>query len=140
MKVKYHTGVSLVFSWWIFATYKSWEFALASLAAGIIIDIDHFFDYVMEYGLDFELDLFYRSSYEGLYKRAYLFFHGWEWALFLAIATLASNFWEPLLGALCGYMLHMLTDQIFNQPTPFAYSLVWRWQRKFKYKDCFPHD
>ncbi len=140
MKAKYHTRISLVFAWLIFTTFKSWEFALAAIVAGIFTDIDHFFDYVMEYGWSFKLDLFFRSSHEGLYQRAYLLFHGWEWVIFWAIATYASGFWEPVLGILCGYMLHMILDQIFNRPKPWTYSLLWRWRHKFEYKRFFSHN
>jgi len=139
MKAKYHAGISLVFAWWIFTTFRSWEFALATIIAGIFTDIDHFFDYFLEYGWRFNTDHFFRSFNEGRYKHVYLLFHGWEWAILLLIITYTSDFYEPILGILCGYMLHMILDQIFNQATPWSYSLIWRWRRKFEFRRIFLH-
>jgi len=139
MKVKYHAGVSLIFAWWIFAVFKSWEFALASIVSGIFTDMDHLFGYVREFGWHFKLDLFFRASYEGLYKQVHLLFHGWEWALLLAAATYISDFNHVFCGLLFGYLLHINLDQIFNQPEPWAYSFIWRRRRQFDNKACFPN-
>jgi len=139
MKPTYHVSISLIFAWWIFAAFKSWEFALATIVSGIFIDIDHFFGYVKEFGWNFKLDLFFRASYEGLYQRSYLLFHGWEWAILLAVLTYASAFSEVFCGLLVGYLLHITLDQIFNRPEPWAYSIIWRRRHKFEANACFPH-
>ena len=55
------------------------------------------------------------------------------------LATYISGFNHVFCGLLFGYLLHINLDQIFNQPETWAYSIIWRWRRKFANKACFPN-
>lgn len=138
MKTQFHVGVSLLLAWWLWSALQAWELAAASFAAGVFIDLDHLIDYFRVHGARFDLDYFFHTHYTGRYDRMYLIFHGWE--LPLASLPLAWYFdWNSwLLGISLGLGLHLALDQIFNRPSLWGYSLVWRWRNGFRYSTGFP--
>lgn len=139
MKLEHHTVFSVVLSGILYAIFKSRTLAIASLLPGILTDVDHVIDYLIEYGIPFDVKKFFRSCYQGQYSRAYLFLHAWEWFFFgLIVAWLTDwNLW--VVGLSIGFGQHMALDQLSNRPRRWGYFLFWRWKNDFKFKQSFPH-
>jgi hypothetical protein len=138
MEAKHHTSISLVLSGALYSISESWELAIASFISGIIIDMDHCIDYIREYGLYFDIDMFFKSYSEYQYKRMFLFLHGWEWLFFWAMIAWLTGWNMWILGLLAGHSHHMILDQIFNKPSRWGYSLLWRWKYNFEFSRFFP--
>jgi len=49
MKLRSHVIVSIILSAFLFEISKSWIIFTSSLISGVLIDIDHVFDYFWEY-------------------------------------------------------------------------------------------
>jgi len=133
MKPQYHLGISLAVSLALYAWLRDIALAVSSFAAGFLIDIDHYFDYVLTYGLRFNARHFYSSFYgAGEYTRIIIILHAWEWlAVLLAVPWWIG--WNPVLtGALIGLGHHFLLDQIFNPAFPLTYFFTYRLRHGFK--------
>lgn len=137
MKASHHVALSAVFSGLLLAAFRSWPLALASLGAGILMDADHMLDYLLEYGLPFDVRRFFRASYQREYRRVFILLHAWEWLPALVLlAWLAHNPW--ITGFALGWTQHMIADQACNRPRAWAYFLVGRWRRRFDHQVLFP--
>ncbi len=138
MRARYHVAVSALVAAVLAATLRSWAVVLGSFLMGVFMDLDHLYDYFAHRGLRFEVQDFFRSSYERKYSRAYLMLHGWEWFVVWVLACVLSG-WNPwLLGLLIGFSQHLIFDQIANKPHPWGYSLFWRWRYGFLFNEVFP--
>ncbi len=130
MTMLQHTGISAVAAgllWWLAGPIA----ALTCMIAGVLIDLDHLFDYVMNYGMRrFQIGHFFHAFKLEILKKVFVLLHAWE---LVALAWLAAWYfkWQPaLLGAAIGLGLHLLLDQIFNAHNPAAYILSYRiWHR-----------
>ena len=105
----------------------------------LMIDIDHFIEYVIHFGLrSFNLIDIYQacekmadSEEEGGVKRLYLIFHAIEIAalLWLVFAVFKNVL---VFAAALGYSVHLFMDLKFNhQIKPTAYFLLWRMKHGF---------
>ena len=82
--------------------------------AGIFIDVDHFFDYLLLSGEPFSIRGMFSWCDEGRWERIVLIFHSYE---FYALFGLYL-YYHPhplLLGVFYGVGLHLLLDQIGNR-------------------------
>lgn len=132
MTLSRHIALSTVVSGILYALFKSWGLTIASFLSGIFIDLDHYIDYLIEYGSPFNIRKFFFTINEEHIKKLYMVFHGWEWSIVLfAIGWLSGwNHW--VIGILIGYGHHMISDAIFNTNWPVkGYSFFWRLKRGF---------
>lgn len=91
-------------------------------AAGTLIDIDHFFDYLfLNHG-----DLNYRSLVKWCedykLKNILLLFHSWE----IIIPGLLLSNGKPSLFIFIGAIYHLIFDQFTNQSKILTYFLSYR--------------
>lgn len=113
---------------------------ISSLAAGVLMDVDHVLDYFLEYGRPFEWRRFFHASYTRAYQRYVLVFHVWEWLPLFWLGAWASG-WNPwMLGLALGWTQHLAVDQAFNRGKPWAYFLVGRLKHRFDHQLAFPKD
>jgi len=138
MKLEHHAVASLIMSGLLYATFKSWSLTIASLLSGIFTDLDHLIEYLIEYGMPFNVKKFFHSCYGRKFRRAFLVFHAWEWLLIWFVLALLTE-WDPWIsGILVGFSQHMILDQVHNRPSFWGYSFLWRWKNGFDYKPAFP--
>lgn len=131
MQVRYHIVTSAALSGLLYALLRSWPMSVACMAAGVLVDLDHVMDYVVQYGFKPDLKFFLSSFPEGKYRRIFILLHGWEWVLAVTAAAWHAG-WPPVAsGVLAGYSLHMIFDQFVNHPDSWGYFLVWRLRHKF---------
>jgi hypothetical protein len=118
--------------------FKSWGMALGCLISGILIDLDHIFDYVREHGWSFDIKKFFHIHNTAQYNRIILFWHGWEWLILWGIIAWLTD-WNPwAVGILIGISQHMALDSIANGLDLRSYSILWRWKHKFHFDTVFP--
>lgn len=138
MKGEHHLAVSVVAAAAIYATTRSVPMIATFLAAGVLLDLDHWLDYWAEYGRRFDVRHFVKAVSTKAFRRAFLFLHAWEGVLLSAFLTWWTG-WTPwLAGLTLGWGIHLLLDQNCNSPSPWAYFLLWRWRGRFEYKRVFP--
>ena len=126
MKPPYHVASSALVAGILYFLFKSWSMALSCFLSGILIDIDHVYDYLKEYGYPFKVKDFIRAIYTAKLTRMTLFFHSWEVILLLSIITWFTN-WNPLsVGILIGFGHHMILDKLYTGVPLRRYSFIYR--------------
>ena len=112
--------------------HPSLEFVIAFFLAGIFIDIDHIFDYLIFFKGKKSLRNFLFQEWWQYCRKVVLIFHGYEVLLLLFILLKIFGF-EWLSGLFFGALLHISLDVIFNvyvsekgNKNPLVYSLFYR--------------
>lgn len=137
MKLSGHVVVSSVIAVTIFLVSRNLILALSSFLAGILIDLDHFWDYLRSEGLKFDLkDFFYKCDNFQL-KKFYLFLHSFELLPVLGIFTYLDNHNHLIVGTLIGFSQHLFLDQIFNRAELLGYFFFYRWRKGFSGESIF---
>lgn len=126
MKVTQHILISAAIAGSLYGLTRSATAALACFAAGVLLDLDHLFDYMLNYGAPIRIGHFFRAfRYEAL-RHIVVFLHAWEWML-IAAAVLWLLGWEPVVaGVVLGASVHLALDQLFNNHRWPAYFLSYR--------------
>jgi len=88
MRARYHAAFSVGSGLAAWMLSRSCGLTLGIVIGGIVIDLDHLVDYVAHYGWRLDVRRFFRASYFGEYKRAFLPLHAWELWLLAACAAL----------------------------------------------------
>lgn len=106
---------------------------------GVLIDVDHFIEYAIHYGLkNFNFKEFYqtcrkmaRRIEEGGVEKLYLVFHAIEIAILLWLSFIfTKNIY--LLAIALGYTGHIILDVAANEAKPHAYLISWRMKNGFR--------
>jgi len=140
MRLQHHAAVSVVVSGGLYAVFKSPGLALASFASGVFIDLDHFHDYLREYGWPIDLKEFFHVCHNRHFEQGVLVLHGWEWLALWAWLAWAMA-WNPwLVGLLIGFGHHLVLDQFTNGVSQWGYFLLWRMKNGFAFDATFPAD
>lgn len=136
MKLEHHIAISIPVSLSVLYFTKSIFYFFFSLAVGILLDVDHIYDYVRE-EKRFDLKHLFIKSYLGDFKKMYLFFHAYEYVpVVFLIGFLMNNYTFPFVFSV-SYLFHLLPDQFANNTKPFGYFLTYRILVKFEMKKIF---
>jgi hypothetical protein len=128
-------GIALIIFW----RFHDWRLILVCFLFGFFIDIDHWFDYLVHYGLDINLIRFFdTASYVKPSGKIYVPLHGWEYVfLFWLVGRwLGKKFkikgfeWAVSLS----YFGHLLLDDFSFSHHPLAYSFIYRLLNNFSLK------
>jgi membrane-bound metal-dependent hydrolase YbcI (DUF457 family) len=132
MTMLQHTGISAILGAGLWCLAGPWA-AAACLVAGVLVDLDHLFDYAMNYPWRrFHPRHFFHAFRLEVLDRVFVLLHAWELVAAVWLAAWWSG-WEPmLLGAAVGLGVHLLLDQIFNAHNPAAYLLAYRLLHRFE--------
>lgn len=103
--------------------------------AGILVDVDHYVDYVRDRGLNFNLKRFFQYSHKIEYERLFILFHGYEYVALLGLVLVLSGYNLLVAAALTGYAQHLIFDQFTNPVKPLAYFITYRLKNSFS-KEC----
>ena len=113
-----HTVISGALGVGVGAATGSPEAGATALGVGVLMDVDHLFD-------------FYHWYVRCKGKRIYLLFHAWEYSA-AGVIALAVVFFHPLFLALVlAHLAHVATDHFHNRLPPWAYFISYRIARKF---------
>ena len=131
MKLTSHIVVSFSVSVFLYAMFRSYVLAAASFIFGIFIDLDHFFEYFSEYGLNLNIKKFFQVAEDYGFKKTFLFLHSWEIFLIFSTVVFISSVNEILFGIFVAYAFHLIFDQFGNLSKPLTYSFIYRWKNDF---------
>ena len=113
-----HTVVSSSVGFGVLAGTGSIEAAATTLAVGVLMDVDHLYDY-------------YQKFARGKHGRIYVLFHGWEYSL-VGLVIMSFFFHPPIfIAAVLGHLSHMITDQWHNSPAKRMYFITYRASKGF---------
>lgn len=127
MTLKQHIVVSGVTSAAFAYFSRSWPGAMACFLSGILIDLDHFWDYCIIKGkICWSVKQLEDYCFKEKAGKSYLILHSYELlvVLWIAVSFLKSD--SVLLGFLLGMTVHMIFDQFVNPVCPLAYFLLYR--------------
>ena len=122
-----HTVVSGAVAGGVWAATGSLPAAGIALGVGVLMDVDHLYDY-------------YRWHVNPKDGKIFVLFHAWEYSL-AGLAVWAFVFLNPLfLGAVLGHLAHVTTDHAANHLSRYAYSIVYRVAKGFDAAYILPSD
>jgi len=138
MKLRSHIIASIIFSTLFFVVFKSWTIATVSFFSGVLIDIDHVFDYFLEFRKRFEVKEFFDVHHNRKILFFMAIFHSWELLALLSICAFLMS-WNPwIVGTIIGFTQHIILDQIFNKNfNRLIYFFFWRMRNGFNMKRMF---
>jgi len=126
-------GISLIF----YFIFKSLPCALLCLLTGILVDIDHLFEYIKGVGWHLNLKHFFKFCYEAKYERLYIFLHAYEYFFLIALIIVISDFNHLALAVGIGYIQHLIFDQVVNPVKPMTYFIFYRLKNRFIKQNLF---
>lgn len=129
MKPLHHTLTSGALGLAVYALNREPAQAVSCFLAGWLVDVDHFYDWIQNFGFNTDYSYVYNCFGTNRLSRAYLFLHHWESVIgfWLLYAFCSIN---PLItGVFLGLTLHLALDQIYNGPKKammyfFTYRLI----------------
>ena len=137
MKPQYHVVSSALIAGVLYLFFKSWSMALSCFISGILIDIDHIYDYLREYGMPFMVKKFFTEVYSDNIPRLTLIFHSWELVLLIGIIAWVYNGNPWFAGIFVGLGQHIVLDKLNNGERLRSYSFIWRWKKQFEFEAVF---
>ena len=138
MKPSRHIIASLTLGAVLWLFTKSVYAGLLCFASGVLVDVDHIVDYIIQHGWR---SLTFRNMYEACeqtgrqegdlkFKKLYIILHSAEIVLlFWAIVIYTKNIY--FLAVTLGYSLHLILDRIANPVYSGTYFRVWRAINRF---------
>ena len=109
-----HTLISGAVGGGVWVATGSTEAAALALGLGVLMDVDHLYDYYQLYG-------------KGRCGKIYVLLHGWEYSLIGLGVYGALGFHHPvLMAAVLAHLAHLAADHWHNSLTPLGYSIVFR--------------
>jgi hypothetical protein len=138
LKVPHHIGLSLSISLGVYTLFHSAAMAIASFFSGILVDLDHIFEYLREYGLRLDARFFFHSFHNTLYRKVVLFLHAWEWLAVLAVCAVLLHGNVFVIGIMIGIAQHLIADQYTNPVSRWGYFFIYRLRCGFVTSRIFP--
>ncbi|MEP7162799.1 MAG: hypothetical protein ABI747_03480 [Candidatus Moraniibacteriota bacterium] len=116
---------------WILIPVSPWIPFVAAFFGGVLIDLDHFIDYFMAFGIRFNLKAFIEGHHFLKNDKIYVLFHGWEYTILLAggawFFRTDTGLQAAFFALSLGMLLHLLVDVIVNHGmTIRGYSAFYR--------------
>ena len=127
--ISVHLLLAAAISLAIYGTYKNIPYIVFFIAGAIFIDLDHFIDYFLYYGLRFNLKDFFTRGF--LFSgKIYIILHSWELCIIAAVlgAMLES---VHLLFFSLGMFVHLIVDY-FNSRSILFHFLTYRIAKGFR--------
>jgi len=109
----------------VYTCFESVTCAAIAFTCGILIDLDHIFDFLVNHSIKN-----YRSFFEIMYAcrldKVYLFLHSYELIAALWVAVIGFEAGPLWSAAAIGFTQHLLFDQFTNPVKPWTYFLIVR--------------
>lgn len=140
MRLEQHLVAAPIAAGGLYAITGSWPAALTCLGSGVLIDLDHLLDYLLEHHKQFTLHHFFETWRLENIRYAFLILHSWELLLGLALIGWRNQWPGWLIGILVGLGHHIVLDQWTYRPHPLAYWFLWRWYNRFSLRGAFHPD
>lgn len=136
MRVLGHVAITVTAGTILYNYANSIYSLLSFLVAGILIDLDHYIDYVREYGMTFDIKKVHHAcKYENTnFKKTTFILHSYELIALFWLAIIIFNL--SIIWKYCaiGLTLHLFIDQVTNPTWPLAYFFLFRLLNNFDTK------
>ena len=119
--------------------FKSFLYSLVCFLAGILVDVDHFFDYVRCTGWNLDIKHFFHVMYGARYKHLTILFHAYEYSVLIVFLIIVTGGNLLVVAVGIGYMQHLIFDQFTNPVKPLAYFIAYRLKHGFS-RECVLSD
>jgi hypothetical protein len=130
-----HLSLALIGSAVIYFWFRDVFYALSFFMGSVFIDLDHFVDCFLHFGLRFSLKDFFGLEYLRSGK-VYMFLHSWE--LFAVIFSISIIFdITNLFFFSLALAIHLLFDTL-HRVKPLFYCLIYRASKGFNARDLCP--
>ena len=115
------------------AKSRDFQTFFVSLLFGVLIDVDHVFDYwFANRTLRIDLRKFLRGRYEHKSKRVFVLFHAIEYVPFVYCFWAAFRGRKWAVVPTVALSSHLVADQLVNGVRPLAYFLSYRAKHGFR--------
>ena len=132
MRPEQHVTLSLGSGVILWLLMQSWIAGVSCCLAGILIDLDHGFEFWLNRGFSLSLNEFLDFIYNGTSTKFYDAFHAYEYTFLLLWIATIPGFRELGWGLTAGYLLHLAADQCFNiHLNKWTYFLTYRVMVRF---------
>ncbi len=127
-----------------YIVWRLWRYPALSFGAAffgaVLIDLDHFIDYFLAFGLHFSLPLFLHGDQFGQNDKIYVLFHGWEYGILLLgggwLIKKNARLSAAFLALSFGTFFHLLIDVNVNDGMTYkSYSAVYRAIHNYEMKE-----
>ena len=123
-----HFILALALAGFFYWLTGGWIWPFLAIIGGIFIDMDHFIDYFLYFGLKFDPGDFFARRYLASGK-SYIIFHSLEIIMLMWVFSPMILWITPIVT---GMTVHLLTDYLFSyRSNPLSLSLLYRWHHKF---------
>lgn len=112
-----------------------------SLAFGVLVDLDHFFDYwYLKRRFTFDRREFLRTRYWERSGRVFVLFHAFEYLPLLFLFWQAWKGRKWAVAATTAMSSHVLADHFVNELKPFGYFISYRLAKRFRADELIDRD
>ena len=135
------TLVAIAVTLFLFLRRKDKRYRAYSIGAVIgafigefFLDVDHLFDYILVFGMQFHPDYFFSGKMFTVSHKVYVPLHAWELAIILCcVLYVVKNKTVRcfLTSLLLGLVLHLVYDTYFNHMLLLGYSFIYRMLHHF---------
>lgn len=132
MNCRAHIYTSSLIGGVLYAVTQSSQAAISSLLSGILLDIDHIFDFLIFSDDKISIKNLFSWCDGGRWEKITLIFHSYELYVLLVVVTYYFHH-DILIGAMFGTGFHLLLDVIGNcylrknfRFSPIFYFLTYR--------------
>ncbi|MFH0913060.1 MAG: hypothetical protein V1884_02090 [Candidatus Omnitrophota bacterium] len=121
----------------VYFVFRSTASFCSSLAAGILIDVDHIFDYYFHWGITLKIKDIYTWCAARKYRFVFLFLHSLDLVILLWITIWFFKLGVFWIAFAIGITQHMVLDLMFNREVikAPAYFLTFRIIKGFRRED-----
>lgn len=133
VKPRGHLTTSLGLGALFWARSRDWRTMVIALGFGVLIDLDHLFDYwYAQRRPQIDLAEFMTSRYWRRSGRLFVLFHAFEYLpfVFLAFQALKGRRWA--MAATVAMSSHVLADHLANDLRPLGYFITYRIKHRFR--------
>ncbi len=133
-----HITASLGVGYVVWRRYGKLLYAMsAAIIGGVLIDLDHLFDYYTVFGFSWNLEYFIKGYNFLKNDKIYVLFHGYEYviALLILFAFLSPAYKKlriALLAFILAFFFHLIIDTVTNDITLKAYFIGERMRNNFQ--------
>lgn len=133
MRPQGHVAVSAGLGAIFWAKSRDWRTLAISLAFGVLVDLDHLFDYFYaERRLTWDTKTFMRTRYWRRSGKIFVWFHAFEYLplVFLTWQAFKGRKWA--MAATSAMASHVLADHLVNELRPLGYFITYRIAHRFR--------
>ncbi|MDD5432986.1 MAG: hypothetical protein PHO70_08425 [Candidatus Omnitrophica bacterium] len=122
MKPVGHIVCTAVVSSVVYLFFKSFSAFVISFVSGVLIDVDHIFDYYLQERPTLKLREIYSWCINKRFSLLFLFFHSLELIVLLWVIVYVFKLGVFWIAFSIGITQHMILDLIFNRAEIHSYS------------------